>query len=117
MSAGRSRCVVEDYLAFVPSYEGLQYAAIVADARAANNQFASGCPKWRDVKGERGGGGGEHDAVHLLRCRDVHVSLRRLSEGCNRTAHSAAHRVQLLTFSQAEFCGDNSQVALLARLT
>ena len=39
MSAGRSRCVVEDYLAFVPSYEGLQYVTIVADAGAANNQL------------------------------------------------------------------------------
>ena len=44
VSAGRSRCVVEDYLASVPSYEGLQNAAIVGDAGAANNQFASECP-------------------------------------------------------------------------
>src|SRR5438477_5711276 len=40
-SAGRSRCVVEDYLASCAGSEALQNAAIVGDASATNNQFAS----------------------------------------------------------------------------
>src|SRR4029453_1171994 len=39
VGAGRSRCVVEDYPAFVTSFEGLQNAAIVDNASAANNQL------------------------------------------------------------------------------
>ena len=40
MSAGGSRCVVEDYLASLQSCEALQNAAIIDDSGAANNQFA-----------------------------------------------------------------------------